>query len=75
MEIGNFAKADEITRAEWPVAALRTDHIAGWVAVVIGDDALLAWWTKPLRHQTSCWPGADVRHPPNWSEFDLTWTG
>jgi len=75
MENGNFTMADQIARAEWPWAQRHTDHIARWVAVVIGEDTLLAWWTMPLRHQTSCWPGAAVCQPPNWNEFDPTWIG
>ena len=68
MENGNYTIGDRIARAECPVAQPRTDHMARWVAVVIGEHTVLAWWTMPLRQQTGCWPGAAVCQPPNWSD-------
>jgi len=75
MENGNFTMADQINRVESPWAQRRTDHVGRWVAVVIGEDTLVAWWTLPLRRQTDSWPGTCVCEFPNWREFDPTWIG
>ncbi|MGO9923247.1 MAG: hypothetical protein ACLQIB_52185, partial [Isosphaeraceae bacterium] len=72
MKNGNFTMDDHITRAKWPLARWRTDHIDRWLAVVIGEDTLLAWWTRPLRPEASSWPRVAVCPSPTWNEFDPT---